>query len=189
MRLLEVSRPQLHTYLLFSLSLSFGAVLRPQPSLHWWPVYCGPFSFGVRLCSNQSSGLDAFSSCRSRTGNDITRHIIVPAIADPAIIIPAIVEPAIVEPLQPAKVHDPYYAHPFRVLSPGAPQPSPPGQDHSGRTAPQLLSGEVVKGQKGEPDTLGTALGYVLVGQHTASTGNTNLSQAVQRKGGCGVRT
>ncbi|XP_063914797.1 uncharacterized protein LOC135131147 [Zophobas morio] len=117
------------------LSLSFGPVLRPQPSLHWWPVYCGPFSFGVRLCSNQSSGLDAFSSCRSRTGNDITRHIIVPAIADSAIIIPAIVEPAIVEPLQPAKMQDPYYAHPFRVLSPGAPQPSPPGQDHSGRIA------------------------------------------------------
>ena len=71
-------------------------------------AYCGPFSFGVRLCSNQSSGLDAFSSRRSRTGNDSTRHIIVPAIADPAIIvrgiadpdiiIPAIVEPAIVEP-------------------------------------------------------------------------------------------
>ncbi|KAJ3661688.1 hypothetical protein Zmor_006075 [Zophobas morio] len=73
-------------------------LLRPQPSLHWWPAYCGPFSFCVRLCSNQSSRLDAFSSRRSRTGNDRTRHIImVPAIADPAIIIvPAIADPAII---------------------------------------------------------------------------------------------
>ncbi|XP_063902582.1 uncharacterized protein LOC135122314 [Zophobas morio] len=49
----------------------------------------------------------------------------------------------------------------------------------------QLLSGEVVKGQKGEPDALGTALGYVLVGQHTASTANTNLHSFITTVNTC----